>query len=29
MLFGEHDGDRRLLAIAAAIEKVVSPTMAK
>jgi aspartyl-tRNA(Asn)/glutamyl-tRNA(Gln) amidotransferase subunit A len=28
MLFGEHDGDRRLLAIAAAIEKVVSPLSA-
>jgi aspartyl-tRNA(Asn)/glutamyl-tRNA(Gln) amidotransferase subunit A len=28
MLIGEHDGDRRLLSIAAAIEKVVSPTYA-
>jgi aspartyl-tRNA(Asn)/glutamyl-tRNA(Gln) amidotransferase subunit A len=28
MLFGEHDGDRRLLAIAAAIEKLVSPNLA-
>ena len=27
MLFGEHDADRRLLAIAAAIEKVVSPVL--
>jgi aspartyl-tRNA(Asn)/glutamyl-tRNA(Gln) amidotransferase subunit A len=26
MLFGQHNADRRLLAIAAAIEKVVSPT---
>jgi hypothetical protein len=25
MLFGEHNADRRLLAVAAAIEKVVSP----
>ena len=28
MLFGEHDEDRRLLAIAAAIEQVVSPSSA-
>ena len=27
MLIGEHDGDRRLLSIAAAIEKVVSPSL--
>jgi aspartyl-tRNA(Asn)/glutamyl-tRNA(Gln) amidotransferase subunit A len=29
MLIGEHDGDRRLLAIAAAIEAVVSPRLAQ
>jgi aspartyl-tRNA(Asn)/glutamyl-tRNA(Gln) amidotransferase subunit A len=28
MLIGEHDADRRLLAIAAGIEKVVSPRLA-
>ncbi len=28
MLIGEHGADRRLLSIAAAIEKVVSPTYA-
>jgi aspartyl-tRNA(Asn)/glutamyl-tRNA(Gln) amidotransferase subunit A len=28
MLFGEHDADRRLLSIAAAIEKIVSPAFA-
>ena len=28
MLVGEHDADRKLLSIAAAIEKVVSPTYA-
>ncbi len=28
MLLGEHDGDRRLLAIAAAIERAVSPKLA-
>jgi hypothetical protein len=28
MLIGEHGADRRLLAIAAAIEKIVSPAVA-